>query len=132
MTTSIRRSVSVGFLTCLLSLAVVATAQAHNSVVGKWSAQLPGGATSYYTFFTGAQHPDDSSQGRFEHTYVDEHGVEHTMGGTYVLVHTIANRGRLTLLFDDGLRVKDVEHGNNNVLQLRHVGLNRIITYYRQ
>jgi len=63
---------------------------------------------------------------------VDDHGVEHTLNGTYVLVPTIGNRGRLRLQFDDGLRIRDVEHGGNGVLQLRHVGMNRVITYYRQ
>jgi hypothetical protein len=131
MTASIRRSASVGFLACLLSLGVVTTAQA-NPVAGRWVARLPGGAVSSYAFDAGAVSADNSIHGRFTHVYVDDHGVEHTLNGTYVLVPTIGNRGRLRLLFDDGLRIRDVEHAGNGVLQLRHIGLNRIITYYRQ
>jgi hypothetical protein len=131
MTTAIR-SAAAGFLACVLCLAAVSTAHAHNPLVGNWAARLPGGAVSYYTFQVGAVHPDDSIQGRFQHTFMDDRGVQHTLHGTYVLVTTIGNRGRLTLLFDDGLKVKDVEHGGNNVLQLRHVGMNRNITYFRQ
>jgi hypothetical protein len=131
MTSSIR-SASIGFLACFLALAAVSTAHAHNNLTGSWVARLPGGAVSSYTFGPGVVHADDSIHGRFQHTFVDDRGVQHTVQGGYILVPTIANRGRLTLRFDDGLIVKDVEHGGANFLQLRHVGLNRNITYFRQ
>jgi len=122
----------VGFLAVVGALLAVSTASAHNAIEGRWAARLPGGAVSYYQFLPGTVHPDDTIQGRFHHVYLDDRGVERTVHGTYVLLTTIGNRGRLTLFFDDGQRVKDVEHGGGSVLQLRHVGLNRIVTYYRQ
>jgi hypothetical protein len=121
-----------GFLTCLLLLAATSVAQANNPIAGRWGTRLPNGTVSSYLFDPGTVAADNSIRGRFQHTYVDDHGVEHAVNGSYVLVPTIGNRGRLRLHFDDGMTVREVEHGGNDVLQLRHVGLNRVITYYRQ
>ncbi len=115
-----------------LSLCVGASAAfAHAPVEGRWVARLPGGGISYYQFHAATRHPDDTFQGRFEHVYIDDRGVERTMHGTYLLT-TVANRGRLTLLFDDGSRTTDIEHRGEGVLLLRHIGQGRMIADARQ
>jgi len=127
------RSTLLVVLAALSTLATATQAFADNPVQGRWSAQLPGGAVTYYHFRAGTVEPDGTIQGRFEHMYLDEHG-ERVLHGTYVLAPfgPWGRWGKLTLLFDNGLKIKDVEHREPGVLKLHHVGLGRVVTYHRQ
>jgi hypothetical protein len=127
------RSVAILILAVLLGLATTAEASS-NPVQGRWTAQLPGGALSYYHFKAGTVEPDGNIQGRFVHMYLDVHGAERLVHGTYVLAPfgPWGKWGKLTLLFDNGLQIKDIEPREPGVLKLHHVGLGHIVTYFRQ
>jgi hypothetical protein len=126
-----RRIVLLALVAGLSLFAGVSSAYARAPVEGRWAARLPGGAVSYYHFHGATRHPDDTFQGRFDHVFIDDRGIERTVHGTYLL-STVANRGRLTLLFDDGSRTTDVEHRAEGVLLLRHLGSGQMIAFVRQ
>jgi len=127
------RSVAIIALVSLSALAAIPEARA-NPVQGRWTAQLPSGGLSYYHFKGGTTEPDGTIQGRFEHLYLDERGAQKLVHGTYTLAPfgPWGKWGKLTLMFDNGLRIKDIEHREPGVLKLHHFALGHAVTYYRQ
>jgi hypothetical protein len=128
------RSALVLSFALVLSLSTASIAHAGNPVQGRWTAQLPGGSLSYYHFKAGVVESDGTTQGRFVHMYLDERSGERLVHGTYVLAPygPWGNWGKLTLLFDDGRQIKDIEHREPGVLKLYHVALGRAVIYHRQ
>jgi hypothetical protein len=111
-------------------LTTTATAQAANPIHGRWIAQSAAGGSSYYHFHAAAEHNGSFDRGRFVHVYTDPSGRQVVLHGTYRL-HHVGHRGRLHLVFDNGMRLNDVEHSNGKWLMLRHAGSGLVITYSR-